>query len=70
LKSVHDIKLLDYHYIFWEEPQMSGRQLRKEGYLHIKLVEPPTTMRRLGAATLKTHRHPFETWRNAYVTLR
>jgi hypothetical protein len=49
---------------------MSGRKLRKEGYLYTKLVESPTTMRRLGAATLKSHRQPFETWRNAYVTLR
>jgi hypothetical protein len=49
---------------------MSGRKLRKEGYLHTKLVEPPTAMRLLTAATLKSHRQPFETWRNAYVTLR
>jgi hypothetical protein len=49
---------------------MSGRKLRKEGYLYTKLIEPPTAMRRLGAATLKSHRPPFESWRNAYVTLR
>ncbi|CAF5197690.1 unnamed protein product, partial [Rotaria magnacalcarata] len=49
---------------------MSGRQLRKEGMLYTKLVEPATAIRRLGNATLKSHRHPFETWRNAYVTLR
>lgn len=70
IKSVHDVKLLDYHYIFWEEPQMSGRKLRKEGHLYTKLVESPTPMRRLSAATLKSHRQPFEAWRNAYVTLR
>ncbi|UJR36230.1 hypothetical protein I4U23_028962 [Adineta vaga] len=68
--SVHDVKLLDYHYIFWEEPQMSGRKLRKEGHLFTKLVEPPSAMKRLSAATLKSHRQPFEGWRNAYVTLR
>ncbi|CAF2065281.1 unnamed protein product [Rotaria magnacalcarata] len=68
--SINDVKLLDYHYTFWEEPQMSGRQLRKEGMLYTKLVEPATAIRRLGNATLKSHRHPFETWRNAYVTLR
>ncbi|CAF3547720.1 unnamed protein product [Rotaria sordida] len=68
--NAHEVKLLDYHYTFWEEPQMSGRKLRKEGFLHTKLVEPATAMRRLGAATLKSHRHSFETWRNAYVTLR
>ncbi|CAF4190031.1 unnamed protein product, partial [Rotaria magnacalcarata] len=38
--------------------------------LYTKLVEPATAIRRLGNATLKSHRHPFETWRNAYVTLR
>ncbi|CAF1378205.1 unnamed protein product [Adineta steineri] len=69
-ESIHDVKLLDYHYIFWEEPQMSGRKLRKEGSLHVKLIEPPTPIRLLSAATLKSHRQPFETWRNAYVTLR
>ncbi|CAF3144888.1 unnamed protein product [Rotaria socialis] len=68
--SINDVKLLDYHFAFWEEPQMSGRQLRKEGMLYTKLVEPATAIRRLGNATLKSHRHPFETWRNAYVTLR
>lgn len=49
---------------------MSGRKLRKEGYLYAKLVESPTAMRRLTAATLKTPRHGFETWRNAHITLR
>ncbi|CAF1240206.1 unnamed protein product [Adineta ricciae] len=68
--SVNDVKLLDYHYIFWEEPQMSGRKLRKEGSLYVKLVEPPTAIKRLSAATLKSHRQPFEIWRNVYVTLR
>jgi hypothetical protein len=58
------------HYIFWEEPQMSGRKLRKEGYLSTKLVMPPTAIQRLTAATLKSHRSTFETWKNAYVTLR
>lgn len=67
---MYDVKLLDYHYTFWEEPQMSGRKLRKEGVLYTKLIEPSTTMRRLGAATLKSHRTPFESWREAYVTLR
>ncbi|CAF4488117.1 unnamed protein product [Rotaria sp. Silwood1] len=68
--NVQDVNILDYHYTFWEEPQMSGRKLRKEGFLYTKLVEPGTTIRRLGAATLKSHRYSFETWRNAYVTLR
>lgn len=49
---------------------MSGRKLRKEGYLTVLLIEPPTTMRRLSAATMKVQRHGFETWRKAYVTLR
>lgn len=49
---------------------MSGRKLRKEGVLQVKLVEPANAIRILGAATLKSHRHPFETWRSAYVTLR
>lgn len=49
---------------------MSGRKLRKEGYLYTKLVEPASTMKRLSAATLKSHRQPLEVWRNAYVTLR
>ena len=69
-KSVQDIRLQDYHYVFWEEPQMSGRKLRKEGYLSTKLVVAPTAMRRFTAATLKSHRSAFETWTNAYVTLR
>ncbi|CAF2400115.1 unnamed protein product [Rotaria sp. Silwood2] len=68
--NVQDVQILDYHYIFWEEPQMSGRKLRKEGFLYTKLVESATAIRRLGAATLKSHRHSFETWRNAYITLR
>jgi len=50
---------------------MSGRKLRKEGQLYAKLAELPTAMRRISAAaTLKPNRHGFETWRNAYVTLR
>ena len=49
---------------------MSGRKLRKEGSLYVKLVEPPTAIKRLSAATLKSHRQPFENWRNVYVTLR
>jgi hypothetical protein len=70
-QSVHDVKLLDYHYTFWEEPQMSGRKLRKEGYLDAKLIETPTAIRRISAAaTLKSQRHGYETWNNAYVTLR
>jgi len=69
-KSVQDVKLLDYHYTFWEEPQMSGRKLRKEGYLYVKLIEQPTAIRRISAATMKTQRHGFETWQNGYVTLR
>jgi hypothetical protein len=64
------VHLLDYHFVFWEEPQMSGRQLRMEGYLYTKLIETPTAMQRLTAATLKSGRLPFEHWRNAYVTLR
>lgn len=64
------MKLLDYHFTFWEEPQMSGRKLRKEGYLTVMLVEQPTTMRRLSSVALKVQRHGFESWRNAYVTLR
>ena len=64
------MNLLDYHYAFWEEPQMSGRQLRKEGYLSAKLVEQPSAIKRLGAATIKSYRHGFESWNNAYVTLR
>ena len=49
---------------------MSGRKLRKEGYLQVKLLETPTTIQRLSAVTLKSHRSPLESWRNAYVTLR
>lgn len=64
------MKLLDYHYTFWEEPQMSGRKLRKEGYLSVMLIEQPTAMRRLSTTTMKTQRHGFEKYRNAYVTLR
>jgi hypothetical protein len=49
---------------------MSGRKLRKEGYLYVKLVEPSTTMRRLSTVAHKNPRHGFEAWQNAYVTLR
>jgi len=49
---------------------MSGRKLRKEGYLYAKLIEPPTSMRRLSAVAIKSNRHGFEAWRNAYLTLR
>ncbi len=64
------MKLLDYHYTFWEEPQMSGRKLRKEGYLYVKLVEQATPIRRISAVTIKSQRHGFESWQNGYVTLR
>jgi hypothetical protein len=64
------VNLLDYHYAFWEEPQMSGRKLRKEGYLQVKLVEQPTAIRRISQATMKTPRHGFEAWKDGYVTLR
>lgn len=64
------MKLLDYHYAFWEEPQMSGRKLRKEGYLYVKLNEQANTIRRIGAATMKLQRHGFEAWHSGYVTLR
>ncbi len=70
VQSVQDVKLLDYHYTFWEEPQMSGRKLRKEGYLFAKLVESPSAMRRISAAAMKTQRHGFETWKSGYITLR
>ena len=64
------MNFLDYHYAFWEEPQMSGRKLRKEGYLYCKLVEQSTGIKRLSQATMKSQRHGFESWQNAYVTLR
>jgi hypothetical protein len=70
LQSAQDVHLLDYHLVFWEEPQMSGRKLRKEGYLQAKLLESPSAMQRISAATLKTHRSPLESWKNAYITLR
>lgn len=69
-QSAQEVTLLDYHYTFWEEPQMSGRKLRKDGHLSVMLVESPTAMRRLSTTALKTHRHGFESYRNAYVTLR
>lgn len=68
--GANEIQLLDYHLTFWEEPQMSGRILRKEGHLYAKLVEASTPMKRLSAATMQKHRAPFDIWRNAYVTLR
>lgn len=49
---------------------MSGRKLRKEGYLEAKLLESGIAMRRLSVATLKVNKHGFESWHNAYVTLR
>lgn len=49
---------------------MSGRQLRKEGYLSVRLIEQPNAIRRFGATAMKIHRHGFESWRDAYVTLR
>jgi hypothetical protein len=49
---------------------MSGRKLRKEGYLYAKLIELPTAMKRFSAVALKTHRHGFEAWQSAYITLR
>ena len=71
-QSLQDIRLLDYHFIFWEEPQMNGRKLRKEGHLFVKLLERSSSKFLLSAAAaaLNADSSPFESWRNAYVTLR
>jgi hypothetical protein len=49
---------------------MSGRTLRKEGQLLVKLIETPSAMQRFTAVTLKGYRPAFENWRSAHVTLR
>jgi len=48
---------------------MSGRQMKKEGYLLARLIEQSNPSR-LWAVATRSQRHGFESWKEAYVTLR
>ncbi|CAF1370835.1 unnamed protein product, partial [Didymodactylos carnosus] len=61
-----DVSLLRYSLTFWEEPQLTGKNLRKEGLLYTRVSSPP--MQRL--ARLAVKQKTFETWKATYVTLR